>query len=133
MSSSSSDVETLTTARGSVFSAVTRKWKVALSLILLLGVVAAVGVCAAVVVASTSSGREGEREQESTRFTHSAGEHIASVEVSITLGNFFIHYHYTVIGNHLAFIVLLIVCHRMEPFATDAFQHMLKKLNFDVS
>ena len=67
MSSSNSDVETLTTARGPVFSTVTRKWKVALSLVLLLGAVAAVGVCAAVVVASTNHGREGEGEQESTR------------------------------------------------------------------
>ena len=67
MSSSSSDVESLTTARGSLFSAVTRKWKVALSLVLLLGAVAAIGVCAAVVVASTSHGSKGEGEQESTR------------------------------------------------------------------
>ena len=67
MSSSSSDMESLTTARGSVFSAVTRKWKVALSVFLLLGAVAAIGVCAAVVVASTSHGGEGEGEQESSR------------------------------------------------------------------
>ena len=67
MSSSSSDMESLTTARGSVFSAVTRKWKVALSVFLLLGAVAAIGVCAAVVVASTSHGEEGEGEQESSR------------------------------------------------------------------
>ena len=85
MSSSSSDVESLTTARGSVFSAVTHKWKFALSLVLLLGAVAAIGVCAAVVMASTSRGKDGKGEQESTRSIHSTGEHTANVEVSIAL------------------------------------------------
>lgn len=64
MSSGSSDMESLTVARGSTrFSAVfTRKWKIALSVSILLGAVAVIGICAAAVVAATDiGGKEGRR------------------------------------------------------------------------
>ena len=67
MSSSASDVESLTTARASPVSAVMSKWKIALSVVLLLGAVAAIGVCAAVVVATTNGGQKGKEKKEGSR------------------------------------------------------------------
>ena len=80
---SSSDIESQpTTSRGSLLLAsVSHKWKIILSVAILLGVVAAVGVCATVVglgVASTSSGGRGSEEgvSEGTRSLSDGGEEV---------------------------------------------------------
>ena len=83
MSSSASNIESLTpTSRGSpVFSLIiTHKWKLVLSVALLLGAVAAIGVCAAAVsVTSTGAGRE---TTDSTRSVHSQEINGEASEVS---------------------------------------------------
>ena len=88
MSSSASDVESLTTARASPVSAVMSKWKIALSVVILLGAVAAIGVCAAVVVASTNSGQKADRKQEGSRSVQGPeinSEDVDDAEVSLCI------------------------------------------------
>lgn len=84
MSSGPSDMESLTTTRGSsgLSSGITRKWKIALASALLLGALTAVGVCAAAaVVAGTNIGGS----NEGRRSTRSLDSHeISSEDVEVS-------------------------------------------------
>ena len=68
-SSTKSDVESLTATGGSTgfLGVFTRKWKIALSVSLLLGAVAVIGICAAAVVAGINIGGKEGRKTDSAR------------------------------------------------------------------
>ena len=104
MSSSTSDMESQTSPGGSLLSAVSRKWKLVLSLVLLLGAVAAIGVCAAVVVVSTGSGSSGQGKQDSSRSVE--GLEIEDGEMDLVEVNLIVKLHCKMLYDIAVLLIL---------------------------
>ena len=104
MSSSTGDMESQTSPGGSLLSAVSRKWKLVLSLVLLLGAVAAIGVCAAVVVVSTGSGSSGQGKQDSTRSVE--GLEIEGGEMDLVEVNLIVKLHCKMLYDIAVLLIL---------------------------
>ena len=66
MSSTGTDVESLTSPSGSLLSAISRRWRVVLAVAVACGVVAVVGVCATAVLTTVDSSPDKDK-QENTR------------------------------------------------------------------